>query len=199
MYAFIRGILRGSGSSHVILEAGGVGYHLLVPASVSESLPPEGEEALLYTALVVRESEQTLYGFSSVAEKELFQTVTAVSGIGPKLGLALLGHLSLGDLQSAIGTSDIRTLSKVPGIGKRTAERLIVELRDRLPALFPRDLSGSEKGGSETARLLQDALSALQNLGYTQAMAQKALAECREEAASGMVLSELIASALQKI
>lgn len=203
MYAFVRGILRETCSSHVIVEVGGklgaVGYQLFTPANIHSKLPSLGEEVMLYTAFIVRENEQSLYAFISSEEKQLFLTVTSVSGVGPKLGLALLGHLSIADFQEAIGAADTRVLCSVPGIGKRMAERMVLELKGRLPALFPRDLSDNPKEKSASSELLQDALSALMNLGYTQAMAQKALSECRCEAASGMVLSELIAVALGKI
>lgn len=199
MYAFIRGILHSCHGQEMIVETSGVGYVILVPSSVMDQAPEIGKEILLYTSFVVRENEQALFGFSTMQQKNLFQTITQVNGIGPKLGLSVLGALPTKELVNAVSVGDIRTLCRIPGIGKRTAERLVVELKDRLPDLFPRDTLEPEKAAGAVHHLFQDALSALQNLGYTQAMASKALTDCQEEASDTIVLSEFIALALKRL
>jgi len=198
MIAYIKGILAQANQTSATVEAQGLGYKVFIPAGSFGKLPQEGKEVFFYTSFIVREQSQTLYGFLSAGERELFEGLISVSGVGPKLALALIGHLPLHELQRAINTADSRTLSKVPGVGKRTAERLIVELRDKLPALFPRDLADNlpEKG---PAGLAKDALSALINLGYTQAMAKKAIQDSLEELPEETQLPDLITAALKNI
>lgn len=201
MIAYIKGILAQSGLSSVIVEAHGMGYRIIIPTNSLEKLPSEGKEVFFHTSFIVREQSQTLYGFVTASERELFEALLNVSGIGPKLAMALIGHLSVYELQRAINGADIFTLSKVPGIGKRTAERLIVELRDKLPALFPRDINDSQEEASDgrSLKLIRDALSALINLGYTQAMAKKAIQDSLKDLPEEADLPSLITAALKNI
>ena len=136
MYAYIKGTLTQASASCATVEAAGVGYKLFVPANLFTKLPHLGSEVLLHTSFVVREQSQALYGFIASQERDLFETLMGVTGIGPKLALSLIGHLSLSDLQFAISQGNIAALSKVPGVGKKIAERLVVELRDKVPTFF---------------------------------------------------------------
>jgi len=192
MYEFVKGELVEVTSAYAVIEANGVGYRLLVPASYVGTLGQLGERVLLYTSFVVRELSQTLFGFRSKEERELFEMVTAVSGIGPKTALSLLGHFSREAFLQAVQNNDIVQISKVPGIGKRTAERLLIELKGKLKellAFLPKESLG---GG-----FMQDALTALLNLGYSEARAEKALQKAQASLSEEAELSEIIAEALK--
>src|SRR5437868_894036 len=128
MYAFIKGLLVQSSPMSVIVETNGIGYRVFIPANVFGKLPQINHQVILHLSYVVRELSQTLYGFHSESERDLFEELMGVTGIGPKMALNVIGHLSLQDLQRAVSSHDIVSLSKVPGIGKKTAERLIIEM-----------------------------------------------------------------------
>lgn len=199
MYAHIKGILIETAPSEVILEAQGVGFRLLTPLSVFTQLPPLGSTVLLYTTLIVREEGHTLYGFLSKVDKVLFEELIAVSGVGPKTALALIGHLAATELEQAIQEKNISLLCKIPGIGKKTAERMVVDLTDkfkkkRLHANLPH--RSTERN---TTRIEEDALSALINLGYAPTQAHKALTLALETADQETSLATLITSSLRAI
>jgi len=200
MFAYIKGKLVDANPLSVIVDVGGIGYKIFISARAFGQLPKHGETVFLHTAFIVREASQTLYGFLASGERELFEALLNVSGVGPKLALALIGHLTLEDLQRAINAADTYSLSKVPGVGKRTAERLIVELKDKLPALFPRDIATSpEVTGNLGPVLIKDAVSALVNLGYTQAIAKKAIQDSLKELPEDVKLPVLITTALKNV
>lgn len=201
MFAYVKGTLVDASPLSVTIETHGIGYQIFIPVSVYSKLPQLGSELLLYTSTVIRENFHALYGFQSKSDKELYELLLTVSGIGPKLGLALTGHLGINELQQAIVGGDIHTLSRVPGVGKRTAERLIVELKDKLITFSPRDPSSYEDGEkpSGQSRVLRDAVSALINLGYTQAVAQKAVKKSIENSPNETALATLITSALSNV
>lgn len=202
MYAFIRGILRSVEPSYAIVEVNGIGFKILIPYSTFTALREPGETVLLYTSFVVREFSQMLYGFHAEVERELFEILIEISGIGPKIALSLIGHLPLDVLQEAILQDDAATLSRVPGIGKKTAERLLVELRNKLGTFFSKTMQGLSSGVSLKMdphhQRAQDAIKALLNLGYSQATAQKAIKKSLEGAAESD-LSSLIATALKHV
>lgn len=201
MYAYVRGKLAMASPLSVVIETGGMGYRILIPASVYSQLPSIGEELLLHTSYVVREQSQALYGFYSEQERELFEVLMGVSGIGPKTALSLVGHIPTYNLFEAISNSDIKTICKVPGIGRKSAERLIIEIRDKLPALFalqPADSLVPMEADPRTL-LIKDAMSALINLGYNQALAQKAVKKTLEEAPNSVDLAALITCSLKNI
>lgn len=203
MYAYIKGIFTESGAQTATVEAGGVGYKIFVTPSTLSRLPPLGDNVVLHTAFIVREDSQSLYGFVTTEEREIFEVLLSVNGIGPKLALALVGNLTIVELRQAILNQDTHTLSKVPGIGKRMAERLVVELKGKMKALFPKDFDESIVQGSSLSlksSVIKDAVSALINLGYTQAMAKKAIQESLEELPEEeRELSTLIKSALKHV
>ena len=194
MYEYLEGQLAGQTPQHAILDVVGIGYRIAISAADGAKLPPRGENCRLYTTFIVRENEQTLYGFLESANRELFETLTTISGIGPKTALAILGSLTLELLQRAILEGDPKLLSKVPGIGKKTAERLLMELKDGLPTSLSILPQGVRPSGQ-----VEDAIQALINLGYSRLRAQKALQKPLEEMGEGADLATLITAALQKI
>ncbi len=199
MFGYIRGILAEASPLYVIIETAGVGYKLFIPTSVHAHLPQKGSEILFHTSFVVRELSQTLYGFISGDERDLFEVLMGVSGIGPKTALAVLGHLTPENLCEAVRHNEITSICKVPGIGRKSAEKLIIELRDKLPAL---QFSGPDKyslPGKNGPQLVKDAMSALINLGYNQATAEKSLKKAIEEMPEVADLAKLITLSLTKI
>ncbi len=188
MYAYINGTLVEAFPTHAILDVQGVGYHVHIPVSDFGKLPQLGAKVLLHTAFIVRELSQTLYGFLDRESRDLFQELITISGVGPKTGLGILGHLSLEDLKKAVSAHDAARFAKVPGIGKKTAERLLIDLQGKLNVqVLPQSSSGR----------LGDALQALMQLGYTQSAAEKAVQKAAGLLASDTDLSELITTALK--
>ncbi len=201
MFSYIKGTLTYATPSFVTLESHGVGYKIFIPASLFGKLPSLESAILLHTSFVVRELSQALYGFLSQQERDLFEALMNVSGIGPKLALSIIAHLSSHDLAQAIFSHDIPTISKVPGIGKKTAERLIIEMRDKIPALIshtPSDLS-IPIHSDPLAQKINDAMSALINLGYNQMIAQKAIKKTLKDFPEATDLATLITHALKHI
>lgn len=179
MIAMLTGQLVSKGTDQIIIEvAGGVGYRVLIPLSTFYSLPDDGT-VKLHIHTHVREDALLLYGFLTADERALFILLLSVAGVGPKLALNILSHASPGDLRQAISRSDVKKLATLPGIGNKSAERLVLELKEKVNKL---DLSGDLlERGRHTAMTpsldqTEDALSALLNLGYKDAQARKALA-----------------------
>jgi Holliday junction DNA helicase RuvA len=172
MIGRLRGTLLSKHAPSLLVDVGGVGYELEAPMTTFYELPEVGSEVTLHTHLLVREDAQLLYGFASEQERLMFRTLIKVSGVGAKLALALLSGMAAGEFAHTVQHNDIARLTRVPGVGRKTAERLIVEMRDRLPAL---GLESSEPGmvaaesGPAAAGqpdALKDAISALIALGY---------------------------------
>jgi Holliday junction DNA helicase RuvA len=201
MYAYIKGQLQHADAQYAILEANGVGYKIFVPGNLFSKLPHMGESIILHTSFVVRELSQTLYGFLTVNERDLFEILLNISGIGPKTALSIIGHMSISDLQGAILSGDIYTLSKVPGIGKKTAERLVVEMKDKAAGILTPDPSALAVHSlcDPSSRQVRDALSALTNLGYNQTVAQKAIKKTLSDLPEGIDLATLITTALKHV
>jgi holliday junction DNA helicase RuvA len=201
MFAFIKGELINSSPLSAIVEAGGIGYLIYIPASIFGKLPQTGSQVLLHTSYVVREQSQTLYGFLFTQDRDLFEILMGVSGIGPKTALSIIGHLSMQDLQRAINSHDIVTISKVPGIGKKTSERLIIELRDKLTHLLPPNPSDMsiQMPLDPKAQTISDAMSALINLGYNQITAQKAIKKTLTDLPEEADLATLITNSLKNV
>lgn len=181
MIASIRGILIAASPLSATIEAGGIGYEVHVPVTTAARLPGQGTEVLLHTHAVYREDSQTLYGFAGIDERNFFRLlVNHVSGVGPRVALSLMSHMSLELLESAIVTADADRLSKCPGIGRKTAERIILDLKDRLGVVraaargnaIP-GATGPTAGG--TAGTIADATAALLALGYKAADAETAV------------------------
>lgn len=201
MYAYIKGKLTFASPLYAVLESHGVGYKISIPASVFAKLPELHSEVLLHTSFVTRENFQGLYGFLALHELELFETFQNVNGIGPKLALSLVGNIALEDLHRALNNHDIATLSKVPGVGKKIAERLVIELRDKLDQLFPNSPSeyAIKLKSDPKAQKISDAMSAMIHLGYNQNTAQKAIKKTMQDLPEDCDLGLLITTALKNI
>ncbi len=169
MIASIQGVIGGSGADHLVVVANGIGYKVFVPVSALGRAP--GEEILLHTLLIIRENDISLYGFSTPAEREIFERVISVSGIGPKTGIAILSTLSIDSLRNAVASGKPELLQRVPGIGKKTAEKMIFELKDKL-----KGASGIIPTSGSVEDVNMDVIGALTALGYSLSEAQAAIA-----------------------
>lgn len=178
MITSIQGTLTASTPLHAIVELNGFGYEVNVPVTTAEKLPAPGATVKLHTLVIYREDAQTLYGFLTPAERDFFRLmIENVTGVGPKMALTIMSRLSLPSLESAIRMGDIATLAKCPGIGKKTAERLIVELKAKVGGseLGASAVGGAEAGGAPGGSTHRDAVSALIALGYKAADADQAV------------------------
>ena len=176
MIAFLRGRLLEKRPNRIILDVSGVGYDVAVPLSTFYGLGESGADIALRIHTVVREDALALFGFSSSLEQDLFERLIAISGIGPKLALAVLSGIDPSELVRAIRAQDVARLTRIPGVGKKTAERIGLELKDRLPqAATPADaaIAGDD--------VRADLLSALTNLGYNRSVAEKAIDDARKK------------------
>ena len=178
----------------VVVDIGGVAYEVDVPMSTFYSLPATGELVSLHTHLVVREDAHLLYGFATLDERTAFRRLIRISGIGARTALSVLSGLSVGDLADAVGRQEAGRLVKIPGIGKKTAERLVMELRDRIG-----EVRGvQETGGREPTGKTREAVLALTALGATQGSAEKAVAEVVDEEGD-LPVEQIIKRALRKV
>jgi Holliday junction DNA helicase RuvA len=179
MIAHLRGTLLEKHPNSVVVDVGGVGYEVIIPVSAYSSLPATGAEARLHVHTHVREDALLLYGFVSLADKFLFEKLITVSGVGPKLAITALGGLTAPDLAAAIRAGSIDQLVRIPGVGKKTAERLVLELRDKLE-LIPgavRTDTGTPKSSLNPVE--EDVISALANFGASRAAAELAVSKAR--------------------
>jgi len=171
----------GKTPSTVVVECGGVGYDVSISVSTFTALPAEGSEASLFIHTHVREDALALFGFAELAEKRLFEKLLTISGIGPKLAITVLSGISAERLVGAIRGGDHATLTKIPGIGKKTAERVVLELKDKLDDLAGFTVATDAK--PSLGATADDVLSALVNLGYARPIAQKAVESAAKDAA----------------
>lgn len=197
MYAFLKGVIADKGQNEVVIDVGGVGYQLSCSMTTLQEIPPVGESMKLYTYLSVREDAMELFGFATKEEKSMYLRLLSVSGIGPKVALSILGSMPLRDLTLAIVTGDITALSRAPGVGKKTAQRLALELKEKVDQS---DLDAVPVAGGVYTPLQEDAateaLAALQALGYTPAEASKAISQVRGQSDSP---NELVRLALRNM
>jgi Holliday junction DNA helicase RuvA len=188
MIAHLRGILLEKHPNAVIVEAGGVGYDVTIPVSTFSALPEQGKEVRLRIHTHVREDALLLFGFATAEEKILFEKLIAVSGIGPKLAVTVLSGLSAGELISAIRGGQTAILVRIPGVGKKTAERIVLELRDKLDGLAVAAVvaGGPAQTPAEALSAVdQDVLSALVNLGCNRAAAEMAIRKAKASGVGG--------------
>jgi len=183
MIAHLRGRLLSKSPNQAIVDCNGVGYDVSISVATFSELPAEGAEAALFIHTHVREDQIALFGFADTQEKRLFERLLTISGIGPKLAITVLSGISSERLVEAIRGSDHATLTKIPGIGKKTAERVVLELKDKLDDLAVPDLA-TASGGPHHGPVADDALSALVNLGYPRPIAQKAIESAIEKSAA---------------
>jgi Holliday junction DNA helicase RuvA len=172
--AHLRGRLLEKQPNRIIVDVSGVGYDVFVPLSTFYNLGEPGHEITLRTHTHVREDALTLYGFATRLEQDLFERLISISGIGPKLALAVLSGLEPAELMRAIERGDVAKLTGIPGVGKKTSERIVLELKDRLPREIPVAPAAGVEPASPSVR--DDVLSALLNLGYHRPLAEKAVA-----------------------
>jgi holliday junction DNA helicase RuvA len=190
MIAAVRGEVMVRRPDHVVIDAGGVGYRLAVSAETLKAVPATGRDGFLHAELIARDDSLALYGFASEEERDLFRELISVSGVGPKVAIAVLSGGSARELLRAIAAGDAKRFQAVPGIGKRTAERIIVELREKVAGSLEEAIaSGAEQGGDPRS-LARDGLV---NLGYTAAEAEGLLGDASSEEPE-----ELIAAALRR-
>ena len=166
MIAYVRGTLAEKGPDRVVIEAGGVGYELLIPVSTFDRLPREGGEAKLLAWHCVREDDEMLFGFATKEEREMFLKLTQVSGVGPKIALAILSGSSIGELSLAIASGNAKRISSIKGVGKKTAEKICVELKDKVNAISALAATSRRGGEDSKAPMLRDAVLALTALGF---------------------------------
>ena len=196
MYAFIEGQVCEKAGGELVLLAGGVGYSLSCSMTTLQAAPPIGETMRCYTWLSVREDAMELFGFATREEKQMFLSLTSVSGIGPKTALGVLGSMPLRDLNLAILLGDVTALSRAPGIGKKTAQRIALELKDKISQadVNAPDAPGASAAVPLTADNVSEALEALVALGYTSTEARNALSGVKDRDAP---VDELIRLALR--
>jgi holliday junction DNA helicase RuvA len=201
MIASVRGTLLERGEGWCVIEAAGVGYHVHVSTHTLASMPPSGEEVRLRTRQVVREDALMLFGFAEADELRLFDLLIGVSGVGPKLALAALSGLKPAALAKAIRDENLGAIVAVPGIGRKTAERLVVELRDKLDfiSMAAPSARGAREGVLPRSERYDDAVAALVTLGCTLAQAQEVVRRAAEEAGEGASTGDLVKRALARM
>lgn len=190
MIGSLRGMVQDKQRGMAIIEVGGVGYQLMMSTNTFAKLPDKGKDVFLHTHLHIREDVLQLFGFSTLAEKELFAQLIGVTNIGPKVALSVLSHISAEDLLRAIAVGDVDLIATIPGIGKKTAQRLVLELKDKLVAVD----TAAVTLPMPTSRLME-AREALVGLGYSIQEANRALQSCHEE----MNIEECIKAALKSL
>ncbi|MBP8655904.1 MAG: Holliday junction branch migration protein RuvA [Kiritimatiellae bacterium] len=196
MIAFLDGILEEKEPTRVVINVHGVGYEAAIPLSSYDRLPAPGQPVRLLTVPVIREDAHLLFGFMSTAERNTFLQLTSVNGIGPKLGLAVLSGLAVRDIKAAIANNDIKRLSSISGIGKKTAERIVLEMRDKLgKGEMMAALAGGEADSPTNAKL-RDVLLALLSLGHKQADAQRMVKDIAGEITPEMPLEDILRKVL---
>ncbi|MBN1446821.1 MAG: Holliday junction branch migration protein RuvA [Bacteroidetes bacterium] len=196
MIEFLHGTLVSREPVSAVIDIHGVGYQVHIPLSTYEALPEIGADVTLLTHLHVREDAMQLYGFLTATERHMFRRLQSISGIGSRMALNILSGVAPDDLRQRVRAGDVAALIRIPGIGRKTAERIVVELRDS----FSREFTGEGLADSESRGAREEALMALQALGYARNAAEKALSAVQRVGESGTQQpSELIKKALQEL
>ena len=191
MIAFLKGTLEVKEPNRAVLDVNGVGYELSIPLSTYEKLPPVGERVILYTCQVVKEDELALFGFAEEEELKLFKMLIAVSGIGPRIALGILSKMSPAEFRLAIESEDVNALKSLPGVGVKTARRLILELKDKVGSLpLP-------AGAPKAAEAVRQAIAALVELGSPKSVAERAVGEAVKILGEEAKVEDLIRLALR--
>ncbi|MBI4358707.1 MAG: Holliday junction branch migration protein RuvA [Candidatus Omnitrophica bacterium] len=199
MYSFLTGVLAAKNPTSVTIDVNGIGFEVIVPLSTSHKLPAVGQKVKLLTHHIVREDHEFLCGFGTEEERSLFKLLMSVAGIGPKMAVTILSGLGIGDLKRAIVEGSIPMLTAISGIGRKTAERLIVELREKLVV---ETRSGEKVGAvsSQNEALIEDSVRALVSLGYTKQSAKAAIQKVLQSSSSSRLDTEsLIRESLKQI
>lgn len=197
MIALLTGLIAYKSPDHIILDVHGVGYRIHIPFSTYYELPEEGGAATLHIHTNVREDAILLYGFRTRLEKTFFQLLIAVSGVGPKLARDILSNIQPNALAQALAQGDLGKLATIPGIGKKTAERLVLELKDKVSKLDLSSLPAADVRKIPAGDIADDVMSALLNLGYKEPQVRKAMAGL--DAGNGVSVEELLKQALKAL
>ncbi len=198
MIALLRGRLVEKHPNRLIVDVGGVGYDVLVPLSTFYEMAEPGSDVSLRVHTHVREDLIALYGFGSMLEQSLFERLIAIGGVGPRLALAVLSGIEPSELARAVRTADVARLTRIPGIGRKTAERIVLELKDKLPAAPPEESGGAPAPGADPdADLRTDVLSALVNLGYPRPHAERAIEAVLKDPAAPRAFDRVLRQALR--
>jgi Holliday junction DNA helicase RuvA len=199
MITFLHGKLVEALPTQVTVDVQGVGYEALIPLSSYDKLPPPGHDVKLLTQLVVREDAHTLYGFATAAERELFRLlINNVSGIGPKTALNVLSGMNAVTFRGAVANGDVKALSQISGVGKKTAERIVVELRDKIGAAGAWEAASAQRALSPADQKLNDAVLALMALGFKQIEAHDAVRAAQTVLGPAATVEDLVRAALRK-
>jgi Holliday junction DNA helicase RuvA len=198
MITFLEGVLVEAMPTHVVVVVQGIGYHVAIPLSSYDRLPAVGKQIKILTHLQVREDAHILYGFMSIAERDLFRLlVQHVSGIGPKTALDVLSGMSVTNFKAAVVNNDAALISKIKGIGKKTAERIIVELKDKVGIAAAWEAASAAHAPTPQETQVNDAVLALISLGYKQVDAHKAVKTAQEKGGGALGVEELVRAALK--
>ena len=198
MITFLRGKLVECLPTQITVEVAGVGYEALIPLSSFDKLPAVGSDVHLLTHLVVREDAHTLYGFVTAAERQLFRLlINTVSGIGPKIALSVLSGMSVVALRGAVAQGDVKALSQISGVGKKTAERIVVELKDKIGASGAWEASSAQRAVNESDQRVNDAVLALIALGRKHAEAYETVRAAQAVLGPKATLEELVRASLK--
>jgi Holliday junction DNA helicase RuvA len=199
MITFLQGKLVEALPTQVTVDVHGVGYEALIPLSSYDKLPQPGQELKLLTHLVVREDAHTLYGFMSAAERDLFRLLmNTVSGIGPKIALNILSGVSVTAFRGAVANGDVKALSQVSGVGRKTAERIVVELRDKVGAAGAWEASSAQRTLSPEDQKVNDAVLALMALGFKQMEAHDSVRKVQNAVGPSATVEDLVRACLKK-
>ena len=199
MITFLRGKLIEALPTQVTVDVNGVGYEVLIPLSSFDKLPQPGHDVKLLTQLIVREDAHTLYGFTSAAERELFRLlINNVSGIGPKTALNILSGMNAVTFRGAVANGDVKALSQISGVGKKTAERIVVELRDKIGAAGAWEASSAQRALSPADQKINDAVLALLALGFKQVDAHNTVRQAQSALGAQATVEDLVRAALRK-
>ena len=199
MITFLRGILVEALPTRVVVDVNGVGYEVLIPLSSFNRLPQPGQEVYLLTHLAIREDAHVLYGFGSAAERDLFRLlVNTVSGIGPKIALNVLSGMSVPAFHGAVASADVKALSQISGLGRKTAERIVVELKDKVGTAGAWEAASERRSLSVVEQKVNDAILALIALGFKQADAQESVRHAMALLGDQAALEEIVRACLRK-
>jgi Holliday junction DNA helicase RuvA len=199
MIGYLRGQLLIKKPNLILVDVQGVGYEVNIPLTSFYELPEEGSEVILRIHTNVREDALTLFGFHTQREKDLFLKLISISGIGPRLGIAILSGARVEELAQAIADGNISRLTAIPGVGRKTAERLILELKNQVtPFLLPEQMGAARTAAMPNA-LQEDVLSALVNLGYPRSAAEKAVSAALRSEESNRTFEDLLRSTLRRL
>ena len=199
MITFLHGKLVEALPTQIVVDVNGVGYEVLIPLSSFDKLPQPGHDVKLLTQLIVREDAHVLYGFATAAERDLFRLlVNSVSGIGPKTALNILSGMNAVAFRGAVANGDVKSLSQISGVGKKTAERIVVELRDKIGAAGAWEASSAQRALSPADQKINDAVLALMALGFKQVDAHDSVRQAQAALGAQATTEELVRACLKK-